>query len=54
VFNDKDVRMLPVVDDDSGDQRSKLIFLLDLILISTAGAYLPLSDLTFHPAENNL
>ena len=21
---------------------------------STAGAYLPLSDLTFHPAENNL
>jgi hypothetical protein len=31
---DKDVRMLLVVDDDSGDQRSQLIFLLDLILIS--------------------
>ena len=31
VFNVKDVRMLLVVDDDSGDQRSKLIFLLDLI-----------------------
>ena len=34
VFNDKDVRMLLVVDDHSGDQRSQLIFLLDLILIS--------------------
>jgi hypothetical protein len=26
----------------------------ELLKISTAGAYLPLSDLTFHPAENNL
>ena len=34
VFNDKEVRMLLVVDDDSADQRSQLIFLLDLILIS--------------------
>jgi hypothetical protein len=34
VFNDKDVIMLLVVDDHSGDQRSQLIFLLDLILIS--------------------
>jgi hypothetical protein len=34
VFNDKDVRKLIVVDDDPVDQRSQLIFLLDLILIS--------------------
>jgi hypothetical protein len=34
VFNDKDVRMLIVVDDNPVDQRSQLIFLLDLILIS--------------------
>ena len=34
VFNDKDVRMLLIVEDDSGDQRSQLIFLLDLLLIS--------------------
>ena len=34
VFNDNDVIMLLVVDDHSGDQRSQLIFLLDLILIS--------------------
>jgi hypothetical protein len=34
VLNVKDVRMLLVVDDDSGDRRSQLIFLLDLILIS--------------------
>jgi hypothetical protein len=27
-FNDTEVRMLLVVDDDSGDQRSQLIFLL--------------------------
>ena len=33
VLNDKDVRMLFIVDDHSGDQRSQLIFLLDLILI---------------------
>ena len=31
VFNDKEVSMLLVVDDDSGDQRSQLIFLLDLL-----------------------
>jgi hypothetical protein len=34
VFNDKDVRMLIVVDDDPVDQRSQLIFLLELILIN--------------------
>jgi hypothetical protein len=34
VFNDKNVRMLLVVDDDSEDQLSQLIFLLDLIIIS--------------------
>jgi len=34
VFSDKEVRILLIVDDDSGDQRSQLIFLLDLILIS--------------------
>jgi hypothetical protein len=34
VFNDKDVIMLLVVDDHSGNQRSQLIFLLYLILIS--------------------
>ena len=33
VLNDKNGRMLLVVDDDSVDQRSQLIFLLDLILI---------------------
>ena len=31
VFNDTEVRMLLVVDDDSGDQKSQLIFLLDLL-----------------------
>ena len=34
VFKVKDVTLLLVVDDDSGDLRSQLIFLLDLILIS--------------------
>jgi hypothetical protein len=40
VFNDKDVIMLLVVDDHSGDQRSQLIFLLDLILISVLSVLL--------------
>ena len=39
VFNHKEVGMLLVVDDDSGDQRSQLIFLLDLILISVTTIY---------------
>jgi hypothetical protein len=43
VFNDKDVRMLPVVDDDPGDQRSQLIFLLDLILISVLTIHVMIS-----------
>ena len=43
VFNDKDVRMLLVVDDDTGDQRSQLIFLLDLILISVITMHVMIS-----------
>ena len=34
VYNDKEAKMLLVVDGHSGDQTSQLIFLLDLILIS--------------------
>jgi hypothetical protein len=44
VFNDKDVRMLIVVDDDSVDQRSQLIFLLDLILISVLTIHVMISQ----------
>jgi hypothetical protein len=41
---DKDIRMLLVVDDDSGDQRSQLIFLLDLILISVITIHVMISQ----------
>jgi hypothetical protein len=44
VFNDKDIRMLIVVDEDSGDQRSQLIFLLDLILISVITIHVMMSQ----------
>ena len=44
MFNDKDVRMLLVVDDDSEDQRSQLIFLLDLILISVITIHVMISQ----------
>ena len=44
VFNDKDVRMLFVVDEDSGDQRSQLIFLLDVILISVITIHVMMSQ----------
>ena len=44
MFNDKDVRMLLVVDDDSVDQRSQLIFLLDLILISVITIHVIISQ----------
>ena len=44
MFNDKDVRMLLVVDDDSEDQRSQLIFLLDLILISVITIHVMMSQ----------
>ena len=44
MFNDKDVRMLIVVDDDSVDQRSQLIFLLDLILISVLTIHVMISQ----------
>jgi hypothetical protein len=44
VLNDKDVRMLFVVDDDSGDQRSQLIFLLDLILINVRTRHVMISQ----------
>jgi hypothetical protein len=44
VFNDKEVRMLLVVDDHSGDQRSQLIFLLDLILISVITIHVMISQ----------
>ena len=44
VFNDKDVRMLLVVDNDSVDQRSQLIFLLDLILISVITIHVIISQ----------
>jgi hypothetical protein len=43
VFNDNDVRMLIVVDDDPVDQRSQLIFLLDLILISVLTIHVMIS-----------
>jgi hypothetical protein len=44
VLNNKEVRMLLVVDDDSGDQRSQLIFLLDLILISVITIHVMISQ----------
>jgi hypothetical protein len=44
VFYDKDVRMLIVVDDDPVDQRSQLIFLLDLILISVLTIHVMISQ----------
>ena len=44
MFNDKDVRMLFVVDEDSGDQRSQLIFLLDVILISVITIHVMISQ----------
>jgi hypothetical protein len=44
VFNDKNVRMLLVVDDDSGDQRSQLIVILDLILISVITIHVIISQ----------
>ena len=44
VFNNKTVRILIVVDDHSGDQRSQLIFLLDLILISVITIYAMISQ----------
>ena len=43
VFNHKEV-MLLVVDDDSGDQRSQLIFLLYLILISVITIHVMISQ----------
>jgi hypothetical protein len=47
VFNDNDVIMLLVVDDHSGDQRSQLIFLLDLILISVKIIHVMISQKYF-------
>jgi len=44
IFNDIGVRMLLVVDGDSGDQRSQLIFLLDLILISVITIHVMISQ----------
>ena len=44
VFNDKEVSMLLVADDDSADQRSQLIFLLDLILISVITIHVMISQ----------
>ena len=44
MFNDNDVRMLIVVDDDPVDQRSQLIFLLDLILISVITIHVMISQ----------
>ena len=44
MLNDKDVRMLILVDDDSVDQRSQLIFLLDLILISVLTIHVMISQ----------
>ena len=44
VLNDKDVRMLLVVDGYSVDQRSQLIFLLDLILISVITIHVMISQ----------
>ena len=44
MFNDKDGRMLLVIDDGSGDQRSQLIFLLDLILISVITIHVMISQ----------
>jgi hypothetical protein len=44
VFNDKDIRILIVVDEDSGDQRSQLIFLLDVILISVITIHVMMSQ----------
>jgi hypothetical protein len=44
VFSVKYVRMLLVVDDDSGEQRSQLIFLLDLILISVITIHIMISQ----------
>ena len=44
VFNDKDVRMLLVVDGYSVDQRSQLIFLLDVMLISAITIHVIISQ----------
>ena len=44
MFNDKDIRILIVVDEDSGDQRSQLIFLLDVILISVITIHVMMSQ----------
>ena len=44
VFKVKYVRMLLVVDDDSGEQRSQLIFVLDLILISVITIHVMISQ----------
>ena len=44
MFNDNDVRMLIVVDDDPVDQRSQLIFLLDVILISVITIHVIISQ----------
>ena len=40
----KDVTMLLAVDDDSGDLRSQLLFLLDLILISVITIHVMMSQ----------
>ena len=44
MLNYKNVRMLLVVDDDSEDQISQLIFLLDLILISAITIHVMISQ----------
>ena len=44
VFNDKEVRMLLVVDGYSVYQRSQLIFLLNLILISVITIHVIISQ----------
>jgi hypothetical protein len=44
VLKVKDVTMLLVVDDDSGDLRSQLLFLLDLILISVITIHVMMSQ----------
>ena len=44
VFNDKEIRMYLVVDGYSVDQRSQLIFLLDLLLISVITIHVMISQ----------
>ena len=44
MFKDKDVRMLLIVVGYSGDQRSQLIFLLDVILISVITMHVMISQ----------